>query len=352
MRDVLESIETWRRKGHGVALATVVKVWGSAPRPPGSKMAVSSGGAMAGSVSGGCVEGAVFEESQEVLSTGRPKLLTFGVSDEQAWTVGLSCGGEIQIYVEALSESGQEMYEALHRSLRDERFVALATVVAGAGLGQRRLLWPEGESLGSLGDTSLDEAVQERVEKSSETAGACRFSVETGAGLQEVFLEFHRPRPKLILVGAVHVAIPLISLAKIAGFRTVVIDPRGTFATEERFAEADELIREWPQEALEKILLHQATYVATLSHDPKIDLPAITAVLREPVRYIGALGSKKTHAKRVAELEERGFSEEEIRRIHAPIGLDLGGRRPEEIAVAVLAEVVAAANGKASQEGR
>ena len=244
----------------------------------------------------------------------------------------------------------RQIYEALESSLRAERFVALATVVAGAGLGAQMLLWPQGESLGSLGSPALDGEARRRLPHPSEASTAHRFQVETDDGPGEVFLEVHGPRPKLILVGAVHVAIPLISLARIAGFRTLVIDPRGAFATAERFAHADELIREWPQEALARIPLNEATYVATLSHDPKIDLPAVAAVLREPVRYIGALGSRKTHAKRVAALEEQGFTGREIGRIHAPIGLDLGGRKPEEIAVAVLAQVVAAANGKASQD--
>lgn len=352
MREILESVESWRRDGHGVALATVVQVWGSAPRPPGSKMAISSHGAMAGSVSGGCVEGAVFEEAQEVIRSGRPKLLTFGVSDEEAWTVGLSCGGEIQVFVESLggeretATGAAEIYRAIREGLEAEEFLAQATVVAGPGLGKSLLFRRGRESLGSLGAEGLDDALRDRIPERFEREGARRIPVEGKQGASEVFLEFHGPRPKLVLVGAVHVAIPLIHLAKAVGFRTLVIDPRGAFATAERFAHADELIREWPQEALGEMPLNEATYIATLSHDPKIDLPAVAAVLRQPVRYIGALGSKKTHAKRVAALEEQGFSDEEIDRIHAPIGLDLGGRKPEEIAVAILAQVVAAANGK------
>ena len=246
----------------------------------------------------------------------------------------------------------EEIYEALRRSLEEERFVSLATVVAGSGKGRQMLFWPGGEELGSLGDSELEEAVRGRLPDPSAPPSAQRFQQDTAGEAQEVFLEVHGPRPKLLIIGAVHVAIPLISMAKTAGFRALVIDPRGAFATEERFAHADELIREWPQEALAKIPLHEATYVATLSHDPKIDLPAVAAVLRQPVRYIGALGSKKTHAKRVAALQEMGFTEEEIGRIHAPIGLDLGGRRPEEIAVAVLAQVVAAANGRPTSQRR
>ena len=356
MREILDSIESWQSQGHGVAVATVVKVWGSAPRPPGSKMAISSHGAMAGSVSGGCVEGAVFEEAQAVLASGRPKLLSFGVSDETAWTVGLSCGGEIQVYVEALAAGegngpgSLDIYQALDAALGEERFAGLATVVEGPGTGRQVFLQPGRETLGSLGSEALDQEVRRRMPERFEELDAQRFSVETELGPSEVFLELHGPRPKLILVGAVHVAIPLISMARTAGFRTLVIDPRGAFATPERFAHADELIREWPQDALARIPLNEATYVATLSHDPKIDLPAVAAVLRQPVRYIGTLGSKKTHGKRIAALKEQGFSEEEIGRIHAPIGLDLGGRTPEEIAVAILAQVVAAAHGKASRE--
>ncbi len=343
MRDVLAEVEGWRRRGEKVALATVVKVWGSAPRPPGSKLAISSAGEMVGSVSGGCVEGAVFEEAQAALASGRPKLLTFGVSDEDAWAVGLSCGGEIQVFVEPLVEAA---HEELRQALEEERLVAEVTVVAGPWLGHKAVLGLDGEQIGALGAPALEAAAREKVEKLFETFGAARLAVETaGEESSDLFLQVVPPRPQLIVVGAVHAAIPLVSFAKTLGFRTVVVDPRGTFATEERFPHADQLLAQWPEEAFAGLSFHEGTYLAVLSHDPKIDLPALQWVLRRPLRYIGALGSKKTHGKRVAALREAGFSTAEIERIHAPIGLDLGGRRPEEIAVAIIAEMVATGHG-------
>lgn len=244
------------------------------------------------------------------------------------------------------------VFDFLASALEGDRPVALATVVAGSGLGGQLALAGgkvSGDlaSEGSLGlGDEADEAARRRLEEALDSGRGSRFSLETPEGEADVFLEVHRPRPQLLIVGAVHTAIPLITFAKVLGFRTVVIDPRGTFATEERFGHADELLRQWPAEALGEIHLHEETYLATLSHDPKIDLPAVEIALRSPVGYVGALGSKKTHGKRVKALEAAGFSAEEIGRIHAPIGLDLGGRKPEEIALAVIAEIVAVRSGR------
>lgn len=239
-----------------------------------------------------------------------------------------------------------EIYHALKGSLESERLVALATVVAGPGLGEQLLLWPDGRRLGGLGDPALDEAVAVWAGEGLASQRNERRSFPVGEGSGELFLEIHPPPPQLILVGAVHTAIPLITFANTLGYRTIVVDPRGAFATPERFAHAHRLVREWPQEAFAGLALNESTCVALLSHDLKIDLPALRIALRSPVRYVGALGSARTHAKRVKALEEEGFSPEEIGRIHAPIGLDLGGRRPEEIAVSVIAEIVAVTHGK------
>jgi len=355
VRDVLPEIERWLAEGQKVALATVVETWGSAPRPLGSKMAISSAGGMAGSVSGGCVEGAVFEEAQSVLSRGRSKSVGYGVSDETAWSVGLSCGGRIEVFVEPLAED--ELFESLRACLEDERLVARATVVAGPGTGGRMLIFPGGETEGALGGdlggdlgsdlgSDLDDAAKELAEELFATFAAARRTVELPGGEAELFVEVHAPRRRLVIVGAVHVAVPLVTFAKALGFHTVIVDPRTAFATAERFAHADEVLTLWPGEALRRLRPDEGTYVALLSHDLKLDLPALEAVLRGPARYVGALGSKKTHAKRVAALEEAGFSAAEIARIHNPIGLDLGGRRAEEIAVAVAAELVAVDHGR------
>lgn len=350
MRDVLPEIDQWLAESKKVALATVVEVWGSAPRPLGSKMAISDAGDMTGSVSGGCVEGAVFEEAQGVIDRGAPKLLCFGVSDETAWSVGLSCGGRIRVYVEPLERRGastpNELYHKLHEDLDAERLVALATVVEGAGIGAQLLLYPDGSAVGSLGSPELDHRTHEKARELFASFASDTLAITHEGGSTQVFIEIHPPRPKLIVVGAVHAAIPLVSFAEILGLRTIVVDPRGAFATPERFGHADEIYTTWPDEALGRIALNEASYLALLSHDLKLDLPALEVALRSPARYVGALGSKKTHGKRVAALRERGFSAAEIARIKNPIGLDLGGRRAEEIAVAIIAEIVAASHGR------
>jgi xanthine dehydrogenase accessory factor len=238
----------------------------------------------------------------------------------------------------------REIFEALRQSLDGERLCALATVVAGPGAGAERLLWPDGRVLGSLGSVELDAAVDAAAGNLSERKTE-RLSLEAGGEPAEVFLEVYAPPPQLVVVGAVHTAIALVGFANALGYRTLVVDPRGAFATAERFAHAYRLIAEWPPEAFEGLRLHERTAVAFLSHDLKLDLPALRLVLRSPVAYIGALGSKKTHAKRVAALVEEGFTEAEIGRIRSPIGLPLGGRSPEEIALSVMAEIVAMANG-------
>ena len=349
MREILASVERWRAAGTPVAIATVVKVWGSAPRPLGAKMAISGEGALAGSVSGGCVEGAVAEEAQAVLTSGIAKLISFGVSDEEAWAVGLSCGGRIDIYVEPLAASAGnlECFERLATRLRDERLVAQATLLslrsaAQGNPGARLLLSPTGRLAGGLGSELLDRAATAKAHELFASFRAERFAV----GEAELFIEVLPPRPKLVIVGAVHTAMALVTFAKALGFSTVVVDPRTAFATAERFAHADRLLSEWPAEAFAKLDLNEATYIALLSHDLKIDLPALRLALASPARYIGALGSKKTHAKRVAALAEEGFTDQQIGRIHAPIGIHLGGRKPAEIAVSIIAEIVAVSHGR------
>ncbi len=237
-----------------------------------------------------------------------------------------------------------DVYSELSRALAEERLVVLATVVAGPGTGEQVLLAPAGPLAGGLTSEALAAAVFEAAAGPLASFRSERRTFD-GAEPVEVFFEVHAPRPQLVIVGAVHAAIPLITFAATLGYRTFVVDPRTAFATPERFAHADRLIAEWPDQALAGIALNEATYVVLLSHDLKLDLPALRLALRSPVRYIGALGSKKTHGKRVAALREEGFGEEEIGRIHAPVGLPLGGRRPEEIAVSIIAEMVAVTHG-------
>lgn len=238
------------------------------------------------------------------------------------------------------------IYTELESCLASGQLVVLATVVEGSGVGRQLLIWPGGQTLGDLGSPRLNQQVALYGEQIAPTFKSGRKGFSLGSDSLDVFFEVLPPSPELIIVGAVHAAIPLIGFAKTLGFRTIVIDPRGAFATPERFAAADLLINSWPREALVDVGLHEASHVVVLSHDLKIDLPALEVALRSPARYIGALGSKKTHKKRVAALQEGGFTEAEIARIHAPIGLNLGGRKAEEIALSIIAQVVAVDHGQ------
>lgn len=352
MRDLLPQIDAWINENQRVALATVVKVWGSAPRPLGSKMAVSSSGGMVGSVSGGCVEGAIVEEARTVLDTGVPKLVSFGVSNDDAFAVGLSCGGTIEVFLERWDAKSMQ-------SLRDEvdsrRLVARALVLRGDA-GRQALLYPSSHDArgvrmgGTLGRDDWDDSAREAARSGFATFASSRDrDLRDSRGDddpgRDLFVDILAPPPRLVVVGAVHAAVHLVAMANEAGFETIVVDPRTAFATEERFAHADRLLHDWPDEALQSLDLDQGSYVALLSHDLKLDVPALQVALPR-ARYVGALGSSKTHRKRLARLaEETGIEGALAERIHNPIGLDLGGRRAEEIAVAVLAEIVGVSHG-------
>ncbi|MCL4858044.1 MAG: XdhC family protein [Caldilineaceae bacterium] len=240
------------------------------------------------------------------------------------------------------------LYEALRDSVAEARLVAAATVIRGAGLGGKLLLWPNGATMGSLGSPQLDETVRKRMMEQLATQQAERFTLPWAGETLEIFVDVHAPPPKLVIVGAVHMAIPLVTFGKALGFYTVVLDARSAFATPERFAHADRLLIQWPADALPTLGIDESTCVVVLTHDEKIDNPALAFAVRSPARYIGALGSKKTHARRVAALHELGVTDAEIARIHAPIGLDIGARRPEEIAVSIIAQIVAVVNGAAA----
>jgi xanthine dehydrogenase accessory factor len=310
-------------------------------------MAMTSDGRIAGSVSGGCVEGAVFEAGREALRTGRPRLLHFGVTDDRAWEVGLACGGKIEVFVEPLAE---DVFGPLSRELAAERSAALVTVIGGPEnlLGRKRLRLQDGRSVGSLGpelDSSADRAAGDALRE-----GRSR-RLETAPD-RELFVEAMLPSPTLIVVGGVHIAIALTDLARAMGYRTIVVDPRQAFGNEKRFPNVDRLLTAWPDEGLRQAGLHSSTAVAVLTHDPKLDDPALREALRSDAFYIGALGSQRTQEKRRKRLLEEGMTESELARLHAPIGLPLGGRTPEEIALSVMAQIVAVRNSAPSPSGR
>jgi xanthine dehydrogenase accessory factor len=339
MRKVIGHIQRWRQAGKAVALARLVRVWGSAPRRPGACVAMTADLELAGSVSGGCVESAVLQEAGSVIKTGKPILLRYGVTDEEAWAVGLTCGGEIELLVTRIARCGEDaVIDRLFQEIEQERTVDLATTLSESNLGATLLVDHTGERLGTLGSDRLDQEALAYLDARSCGSLAWRQKAEDGS---ELFLERCGPRPRLVVFGAVHIAIPLVRMARELGYFTTVVDPRAAFATEERFGHADEILQLWPAEAMEKLPVNEGTAIAILSHDTKLDLPAAKLAVASPAMYIGALGSRSTHAKRVAALTAQGVSEAAIARIHAPIGLDLGSREPEEIALAILAQITA-----------
>lgn len=336
MRDILEDVTRWTEQGKAIALATVVQTWGSSPRQEGAKMAISEGGEIAGSVSGGCVESAVAETGLQVLKSGLPQLVHFGVADETAWSVGLACGGSLDVFVERLDP---EQFNFLRELLINEEPAASVTVVSGpeATLGRKLTLNLDDPSAryGSL-EAGPDDQTVELAHQVTEPS-----LLDMEAEGVQAFVDLMPPPPTLIIVGGNQIAITLSSLAKTMDMRTVVVDPRRAFATEERFPDVDQLIQTWPAEAFESVALTETTAVVMLTHDPKIDEPALTLALTSPAFYIGALGSKRTQAKRRKRLSESGLTEAELDRLHGPVGLELGADTPDEIALSIMAEIVA-----------
>ena len=343
MREISEKIKSWQREGKSIAIATNVRKDGVLLRPLGAKMAMTTTQDIAGSVTGGCIEGVVYEEAQAVIKSSAPKLLHYGVMNEEIpWEVGLSCGGSLDVFVEPLdSPQWRAIYPSLKTCLEENKLVAIATIIKGVGLGNKILVWPDGRTIGSLGEATLDADVVKWAQEQMRVQ-------ETGwrsFGAVDVFVDVLPPQSRMIIIGAVHIAIPLVTLAKTLGYHTIVIDPREAFATRERFPHVDELITDWPTEALEKLLPDESTYVVAISHDEKLDNPALKVALTNPARYVGVLGSRKNLDKRFAALRELGVTDEQLTRLQAPIGIQLGAVSPEEIALSILAAMVAARHG-------
>jgi len=343
MRDVMSAIDRWQAEEYDVALATVIETWGSAPRRVGAKMALANGSKIAGSVSGGCVEGAVYETGVTVLREGIPQLLHFGVADETAWDVGLACGGTIDVFVEKLDPS---VYANLRDLVQRDQLFATVTVISGdkAMLGKKLIVHGNGRRFGSI-DPRLDELAAEVAQTSLAAGRSERLLLkpyETAEHQVEIFVEINQPAPGLVIVGGVHIAIALTTLAKTLAYRTTIVDPRRAFGNVERFPNVDQLIQLWPDKAFQEINITSSTAVATLTHDPKIDDPALRISLASPAFYVGALGSRRTHERRLKRLAAAGLSDEQLSRIHGPIGLDIGAQTPEEIALAIMAQIVAA----------
>jgi len=351
MNPVVEKLAEWSAGGRKAALATVVRVERSGPLGPGTMMAVDEDGQVVGSVSGGCVEPAVFEECLAAIEGGGPKLLTYGISDDEAFGVGLTCGGIIHIFVEPVEDSGQ--VGTLRRALEEQSPIAVATVIdaaAGSGVpsGGRLLVTPEVHE-GELGDEELERAVADGARGMLEggQTGQRHYGPRGQRRMEDVtvFVNSFAPPPRMYVFGAIDFAGAVAKIGKFMGYRVTVCDARPVFATRERFPSADEVVVSWPDDFLKTAEVDGRTVICVLTHDPKFDVPVLKAALDTGAGYIGAMGSRRTHEDRTARLKEEGVADEQLGRIASPVGLDLGARTPEETAVAIAAEVIALRTG-------
>ncbi len=356
MREVLPELLRWWEQGAAVGMGTVVATWRSAPRQPGASMLVGPAGEAVGSVSGGCVEGAVYELSQSVVESGSPVLQRYGVSDEAAYAVGLTCGGILDVYVERVSRQTFPELGDVAADIAEGRPVAVATIVEHpdpARLGLRLVVRPEGDERdrqGSLGSDRTNDAVADDV-RGLLAAGhseALTYGPEgerRGEGMR-VFASVHAPAARMLVFGAIDFAAACARVGKFLGYTVTVCDARPVFATASRFPDADEVVVDWPHRYLASQVhagtIDDRTVICVLTHDPKFDVPLLEVALRLPeVAYVGAMGSRRTHEDRLARLREIGLTEEELAGLSGPIGLDLGARTPEETAVSIAAEIIA-----------
>ncbi|NYD24504.1 xanthine dehydrogenase accessory factor [Kineococcus aurantiacus] len=341
VRDVLDVVAGWVGAGRRVAVATVVRTWESAPRPAGAALAVAEGGEVAGSVSGGCVEAAVHELACAVLADGEPRRARYGVSDDDALAAGLTCGGVLEVFV-ALAAA--PVVEQLSAAVDERRHVALVTALTGPGT--RQLLVDPVHRSGSLGSARLDDAVTDDVRGllAAGTSGVLRVGADGGRRPDdlEVFVEVLAPAPRLVVFGAIDFAAAVARIGGFLGFHVTVCDARPVFTTRLRFPDVDELVVDWPHRYLARTSVDADTALCVLTHDPKFDVPLLEVALRGPAGYVGVMGSRRTHADRLERLRAAGLTEQELSRLRSPVGLDLGARTPEETAVSIAAEIVAA----------
>lgn len=330
--DIVKQAALWQSDGHKVAFATVVKTWGSSPRPVGSQLVINDERKFAGSVSGGCIEGAVVTEAQKVIEGASPITMEFNVTDGEALNIGLTCGGSVSVFISTLNENG--ILQDLNTNLQNRQPLSTVTKLS---TGQRSMVTAEGVS----GPIDLSDALI----KSARDAVTTRHCLTLTDNEEDYFIHSYAPAPRLFVVGAGHISQALAPMANLAGFDITIIDPRSAFATQDRFPNT-RIANQWPDEFLGDHPPDTSTAVIALVHDPKIDDPALEVAIRSDAFYVGALGSTRTHANRIKRLITAGFTTDQIDRISAPIGLDLGGRKPPEIAVSILAEIVQFWNGK------
>lgn len=337
MLDIFSSIEQWTAEQKEFALATVIYTWGSAPRLVGAAMAISKDMEISGSVSGGCVEGAVMQEAEEVITSGIPKVLKFGISNDDAWAIGLSCGGKLGVFVEKFLTSSskaeeQKIWKAIQAAVHENHGCVLLSRMVGDH-SAHTLVYPNGTILGeNLSKDLFTKALEAYKQRKNQI-------IEHENG--DYFAHVIPRKNQLLVIGAAHISVDLVHLAKHFGFETILVDPRGIFTNKTQFTTApDHMHEKWPKEVLNELPLDAYTYAVMLTHDPKVDDQALHILLKSDVAYIGALGSKRTHKKRVDRLEKAGFSEAEIARIHGPIGLNINAKLPREIALSILAQII------------
>ncbi|MEO3819437.1 XdhC family protein [Plantactinospora sp. B24E8] len=354
MRDVLDELAHWWRAGEPVGLATVVGTWRSAPRPAGATMLVGPDGTVVGSVSGGCVEGAVYDLAREVARTGVPALRRYGVTDDDAFAIGLTCGGILDVYVERVDPTGFPQFAEVASAIRAGRPTAVVSCVESTGgdpadrVGRRLVVWTD-RTIGSLGTDRLDAAVADdaRGLLALGRTGTLRYGYDgqrRGDDLR-LFVATYAAPPRMVVFGAIDFAAAVARIGTFLGYRVTVCDARAVFATARRFPDADEVVVDWPHRYLraeaEAGRVDGRTVVCVLTHDPKFDVPVLEVALRLPLAYVGAMGSRRTHLDRLARLRAVGLTEAELERLSSPLGLDLGARTPEETAVSIAAEIVA-----------
>ena len=303
--DILTPMSVWLKEKRKVALATVISTWGSAPRPVGGQMAIDSNGEIIGSVSGGCIEGAVINEGINSINDGKLRIKDYGISNDMAWEVGLACGGELKILIQPLNLEDKIVYSIVENIKNREPTKLIINCLTGS--------------------RHIDNSIINQISSYDK--------------IKEEFVHVIDPKPRLFIVGAVHIAQALISLAKTADFEIILIDPRDHFATKDRFPNC-KIINEWPDTALSNFILDKSTHLVTLTHDPKIDDPALIYTLKKDIGYIGSLGSKKTHNKRCERLIDIGFCQSDLSKIHGPIGLNIKAKTPAEIAISIMAEII------------
>ena len=356
MREVIDDLAHWWRDGVPVGVATVVATWRSAPRQPGATMLVNPDGTAVGSVSGGCVEGAVYDLAQQVIEDRTPVLQRYGITDDDAFAVGLTCGGILDVFVERIDQESFPEFGAVVEAIRSDQPVAIVTVVAAAHagadpdhrLGRRLIVWPDA-STGTLGSPRIDDAVTDDVRGllAAGRTGSLHYGYDGERRGDEltVFVSTFAAPPRMIVFGAIDFAAAVARIGAFLGYRVTVCDARPVFATARRFPDAHEVIVDWPHRYLkaqaEAGKVDERTVVCVLTHDPKFDVPVLEQALRMPLAYVGAMGSRRTHADRLERLREAGLTESELVHLAAPIGLDLGARTPEETAVSIAAEIIA-----------